>query len=69
VAWRRNSLGPDFDEALMHRRRGNLNGPFRAKPLLDAAVELFRTLGMTGGTRRAEQLALDNWVIIAAKKN
>ena len=60
MARRRNSRGPDFNEALMHQRRGDLNGPFRAKPLLGSAVELLRTLGMTGWTRRAEQLALDN---------
>jgi len=50
----------DFDEALMYRRRGAADDGSRAGPLLDAAVEQFHTLGMTGWIRRAEQHALRN---------
>jgi tetratricopeptide (TPR) repeat protein len=50
----------DFDEALMHQRREDADGYSRARPFLDGAIELFRILGMTGWTRRAEQLALGN---------
>jgi hypothetical protein len=41
----------DFDEALMHRRAGQ---PDTARPLLDAAVDQFTRLKMTGWLRRAE---------------
>jgi DNA-binding SARP family transcriptional activator len=41
----------DFDEALMHRRAGR---PGAARPLLEAAVDRFTRLGMTGWLRRAE---------------
>jgi DNA-binding SARP family transcriptional activator len=41
----------DFDEALMHRRAGR---PDAARPLLEAAVDQFTRLGMTGWLRRAE---------------
>jgi DNA-binding SARP family transcriptional activator len=40
----------DFDEALMHRRAGRRDA---ARPLLDAAVDQFARLGMTGWLRRA----------------
>jgi class 3 adenylate cyclase len=40
----------DFDEALMHRRTGQSDA---ARPLLDAAVDQFARLGMTGWLRRA----------------
>ena len=40
----------DFDEALMHQRAGR---PAAARPLLEAAVEQFARLGMTGWLRRA----------------
>jgi hypothetical protein len=40
----------DFDEALMHRRAGR---PDASRPLLDAAVDQFARLGMTGWLRRA----------------
>lgn len=50
----------DFDESLMHQSRSDLDGRSRAKPLFDSAVELFRTLGMSGLSRRAERLALGN---------
>ena len=50
----------DFDEALMHRRRHDLDSHFRAKSLLDAALKSFLALGMTGWARRAEQLAAGN---------
>jgi DNA-binding SARP family transcriptional activator len=41
----------DFDEALMHRRAGQTGA---ARPLLDAAVDQFARLGMTGWLRRAK---------------
>jgi hypothetical protein len=40
----------DFDEALMHRRAGRRDA---ARRLLDAAVDQFERLGMTGWLRRA----------------
>jgi DNA-binding SARP family transcriptional activator len=40
----------DFDEALMHQRAGRADA---ARPLLDAAVDQFARLGMTGWLRRA----------------
>ena len=40
----------DYDEALMHTRAGR---PDAARPLLDAAVDQFTRLGMTGWLRRA----------------
>jgi DNA-binding SARP family transcriptional activator len=40
----------DFDEALMHTRAGR---PDAARPLLDAAVAQFTSLGMSGWLRRA----------------
>ena len=40
----------DFDEALMHRRAGRREA---ARPLLNAAVDQFTRLGMTGWLRRA----------------
>ena len=41
----------DFDEALMQRRAGQ---PDAARPLLEAAVDQFTRLGMTGWLRRVE---------------
>ena len=41
----------DFDEALMHRRAGR---PDATRPLLEAAVDQFARLGMTGWLRRAK---------------
>jgi hypothetical protein len=46
----------DFDEALMYIRRGAPGDRERASPLLDAALQQFRALGMTGWIRRAESL-------------
>jgi len=46
----------DFDEALMYVRRGAPGDRERASPLLDAAQQQFRALGMTGWIRRAESL-------------
>jgi class 3 adenylate cyclase/tetratricopeptide (TPR) repeat protein len=46
----------DFDEALMYVRRGGPGDKKRATPLLDAALQQFRALGMTGWIRRAESL-------------
>jgi hypothetical protein len=50
----------DYDEALMYARRGAPGDPERARPLLDAALRQFRTLGMPGWIRRAEAL-LKSW--------
>ena len=46
----------DFDEALMYHRRAAPGDRERAAPLLEAALEQFRALGMTGWIRRAESL-------------
>src|SRR5262249_30986619 len=46
----------DYDEALMYARRGEPGDAERARPLLDAALAQFRTLGMPGWIRRAEAL-------------
>src|SRR5262249_17510094 len=46
----------DYDEALMYARRGAPGDAERARPLLDAALRQFRTLGMPGWIRRAEAL-------------
>ena len=46
----------DFDEALMYIRRGAPGDRERASPLLDAALQQFRALGMTGWIKRAENL-------------
>jgi len=46
----------DYDEALMYARRGAPGDSERARPLLDAALRQFRTLGMPGWIRRAEAL-------------
>jgi len=46
----------DYDEALMYARRGAPGDPERARPLLDAALRQFCTLGMPGWIRRAEAL-------------
>lgn len=47
----------DYDEALMLARRGGPRDADRARPLLSAAVRQFGQLGMTGWTRRAEELS------------
>jgi class 3 adenylate cyclase len=46
----------DFDEALMHVRRGHPDHIDRARPLLDAARRQFEKIGMTGWIRRADEL-------------
>ena len=46
----------DFDEAVMYRRRAEQGDAELAAPLLEAALEQFRELGMTGWTERAEEL-------------
>jgi tetratricopeptide (TPR) repeat protein len=46
----------DYDEALMYHRRGAVGDPERAQPLLDAALQQFRVLGMPGWIRQAEAL-------------
>jgi hypothetical protein len=46
----------DYDEALMYARRGGSGDAARALPLLEAALEQFRTLGMPGWIRRTEAL-------------
>jgi tetratricopeptide (TPR) repeat protein len=47
----------DYDEALMYARRRGPGDAERARPLLDAARAQFETIGMTGWSRRAEDLA------------
>jgi len=46
----------DFDEALMYVRRGRRGDRERASPLLDAALEQFEDIGMTGWVERARAL-------------
>jgi len=46
----------DFDEALMYCRRGARGDIESAHPLLDAALQQFHAVGMTGWIRRAEAL-------------
>jgi hypothetical protein len=46
----------DYDEALMYARRNVAGDRERARPLADAALVQFRTLGMPGWIRRAEAL-------------
>jgi len=46
----------DCDEALMYVRRGAAGDGKRAAPLLDAALDQFRAIGMTGWIKRAEEL-------------
>jgi tetratricopeptide (TPR) repeat protein len=46
----------DYDEALMYARRDAPGDRERARPLLDAALAQFRSLGMPGWIRRAEAL-------------
>ncbi len=45
----------DFDEGLVHLRRGAEGDKASALPLLDAAKTQFQDIGMTGWTKRAEQ--------------
>lgn len=47
----------DYDEALMYVRRGASGDNERARPLLDAAIAQFRSMGMAGWLRRAENMA------------
>jgi tetratricopeptide (TPR) repeat protein len=49
----------DFDEALMYLRRGAAGDRKRAAPLLAAALDQFRAIGMTGWITRAEELLRD----------
>jgi tetratricopeptide (TPR) repeat protein len=46
----------DYDQALMYARRGADGDRERARPLLDAALAQFTTIGMPGWIRRAEHL-------------
>jgi tetratricopeptide (TPR) repeat protein len=46
----------DFDEALMYCRRGARGDMESAPPLLEAALQQFHALGMTGWIRRAVEL-------------
>jgi tetratricopeptide (TPR) repeat protein len=46
----------DFDEAWMHIRRAAPGDTERARPLLDAAMAQFKSIGTTGWLRRAETL-------------
>jgi class 3 adenylate cyclase/tetratricopeptide (TPR) repeat protein len=46
----------DYDEALMYARRAAVGDRERALPLLDAAMQQFSDIGMTGWARRGEEL-------------
>jgi tetratricopeptide (TPR) repeat protein len=46
----------DYDEALMYARRNSSGDKARALPLLEAAMQQFAEIGMTGWTRQAEEL-------------
>jgi tetratricopeptide (TPR) repeat protein len=46
----------DYDEALMYARRNAAGDGERALPLLDAAMQQFAEIGMTGWARQAEEL-------------
>lgn len=46
----------DYDEALMYARRAADGDGERALPLLDAAMQQFNDIGMTGWIRRADEL-------------
>jgi DNA-binding CsgD family transcriptional regulator len=46
----------DFDEARMYVRRSRRGDRARASPLLDAALQQFETIGMTGWAQRARDL-------------
>jgi class 3 adenylate cyclase len=46
----------DYDEALMYVRRAGPGDAERSRPLLDAALRQFESIGMTGWIRRAEEL-------------
>jgi tetratricopeptide (TPR) repeat protein len=46
----------DYDEALMHVRRGEPGDRERAESLLQRAIEQFRTIGMPGWERHARRL-------------
>ncbi|HEV8623086.1 MAG TPA: AAA family ATPase [Acidimicrobiia bacterium] len=45
----------DYDEALVHLRRGAPGDAEQARPLIEAALRQFRSIGMTGWVRRAEE--------------
>jgi class 3 adenylate cyclase len=53
--WRPLHAICDYDEALMYLRRNMPGDGARARPLLEAATQQFRTLGMPGCVKRAEQ--------------
>jgi tetratricopeptide (TPR) repeat protein len=53
--WRPLRAITDYDEALMFLRRGAQGDDDRARPLLATASQQFRTLGMPGWLKRAEQ--------------
>jgi class 3 adenylate cyclase/tetratricopeptide (TPR) repeat protein len=46
----------DYDEALMHARRGGPDDAKSARPLLERARAQFEDIGMVGWVRRAEEL-------------
>jgi hypothetical protein len=46
----------DYDEALMNVRLGEPGNLDRARPLLDSARRQFEEIGMSGWTRRADEL-------------
>jgi class 3 adenylate cyclase/tetratricopeptide (TPR) repeat protein len=47
----------DYDEALMHARRGGPGDAETARPLLESARQQFELIGMTGWIRRTEELS------------
>jgi hypothetical protein len=47
----------DFDEAMMYARRGATGDKDHARSLLNAAIDQFSSIGMTGWLRRAQALA------------
>ena len=55
--WRPLRAIVDYDEALMYLRRGSSGDDSRAFPLLTAASEQFRALGMPGWLKRSEESA------------
>jgi ATP/maltotriose-dependent transcriptional regulator MalT len=54
AGWRPLRAIVDYDESLTYLRRGTAGDESQAQRLLDAALQQFRTLGMPGWIRRAE---------------
>ena len=47
----------DFDQSQMYLRRGAPGDAERARPFLEASLQQFTALGMTGWIKRAEALS------------